>query len=129
MALLAPCCRWLHRHRKLRSCNATTIVSWSAAMMQRRKARGGFCAMHLRCIAAFSRECDARKTNALLRRPYFCQRAITLFTATAVINSPGNRNFSRLCGWVKINCLDCRRDARFTFRTFYLLTSRIRAYN
>lgn len=102
-----------------RNARATTIVV--VAMTQRRKARGGFCAMHLRCIAAFARECDAtaRRIREEDQRPsastvyifVSARKAITLFTAAAVINSPGNRNFRRLCGWVEINCRDCRRAA------------------
>lgn len=51
---------------------------------------------------------DDQRPSAL--SVYFCQRARRLpyYGAAAVINSPGNRNFRKLCGWVEINCCDCR---------------------
>lgn len=91
---------------------ATTIVVVGRDDATEKSTRRLLCdapAMHCCICARMRREEDQRPSVSPV---YFCQRAaITLFTAAAVINSPGNRNFSRLCGWVEINCLDCRRAA------------------
>lgn len=91
---------------------ATTIVVVGRDDATEKSTRRLLCdapAMHCCICARMRREEDQRPSVSPV---YFCQRAaITLFTAAAIINSPGNRNFSRLCGWVEINCLDCRRAA------------------
>lgn len=90
--------------------------------------------LHLRENATRPRHPWGRPTPFNVVRVFLSSRAvIILFTAAAVINSPGNRNFRKLCGWVEINCGDCRRAAVrvprcAAFRTFYLLTSHIRTY-